>query len=197
MSIDLRETSCCLISKEAVYPIEILRKLCAVPFGEFLILTHSDSPFRKYELFSKAKFDWLYYQDDDAVCPVRELAEATDGDESTITLAMKRGHFESYANTRMTMGLGWGSFFHRNVLGNLKRYTDVHGEDELFKRDTEKILTSLCYPQKRLVLPIQDLPSASFPNRLWRQPNHYQMGALAEQRCTEIIRTEEEHSDVG
>lgn len=183
--LSLNSVSCCLITKDPVYPKEILDRLMKLPFGEFLILCNSDSPYRKHELFAKAKHDWLYYQDDDAICPVEELAK--ESEEGVITLAMKQGHFEAYKNTRMTMGIGWGAFFQKQGLSRLSAYVNVYGEDFLFKRDTEKILTSLWYPQKRLVLPIEDLPSATAPDRLWREPEHYNYGNLCEQRCTPLV----------
>lgn len=189
--INLAEVSCCLITKDPLYPKEILDHVQQFPFGEVLILTHSDSPYRKHELFAKAKFDWLYYQDDDAICPITELAEQADPADLIITLAIKEGHFEAYKPYRMSMGLGWGSIFPKSLLKRLDLYRARYGEDFLFKRDTEKILTSLCYPQKRLILPIQDLPSATASDRLWRQPEHYNYGTLCEERCTELLSAQE------
>lgn len=185
MSLDLSKVSCCLITKDPWYPSVILDKVQAAGFGEILILCNSDSPYRKHELFAKAKYDWCFYQDDDAICPIEELAK--EAEPGIITLAMKQGHFDAYKNTRMTMGLGWGAFFEKQGLDRLKKYTDKYGEDFLFKRDTEKILTSLWYPQKRLVLPILDLPSAIAPDRLWRETEHYRYGNLCEERCTELL----------
>lgn len=183
--IDFSTVSACLISKDSVYPKAVLEHTASFPFGEILVLTHSDSPFRKYELFEKAKNEWIYYSDDDAICPIQDLAE--EAEPGIITLAMKASHFTDYAGTRMTMGLGWGAFLQKSLLKKLDLYRAVYGEDFLFKRDTEKLLTSLCYPQKRLVLPITDLPSAMAPDRLWREKDHYNYGALCEQRCTEIL----------
>lgn len=184
MGQELKNISCCLITKDPVYPAAILDRLMKLPFGEFLILTNSDSPYRKHELFAKAKHDWLYYQDDDALCPAEELIK--EAEPTLITLALKAGHFEAYRGTRMTMGIGWGAVFEKEGLHILRKYTDKYGEDFLFKRDTEKILTSLWFPQKRLVLPIEDLPSATAPDRLWREPDHYNYGALCEERCTSL-----------
>lgn len=183
--IDLARVTACLNTKDPVYPKAVLEHTASFPFGEILVLTGSDSPYRKHELFAKAKYDWLYYSDDDAICPIQALAEATDPNSREITLAMKAGHFEAYRHRKQAMGIGWGAFFHRDCLKHLKRYTDVYGEDELFKRDTEKIWTALC-PHKRLVLPIYDLPSAEASDRLWRQPNHYPWGDIVEQRCASL-----------
>lgn len=182
--IDLTHVSACLITKEDTYPSEILHDVNRFPFGEILILTHCDSPYRKYELFKKAQYETLYYQDDDAICPIQELSNMSES--SMINVAMKPGHFEAYKNRRMTMGLGWGSLFPRHVLKELEKYTAIWGEDDLFKRDTEKLLTHLVYPQNRLILSITDLPSAMAPDRLWRQPHHWANMELIEQRCAII-----------
>lgn len=183
--IDLKEVTCCLITKEKEYPQEILDHINELPFGEVLILTESDSPYRKHELFAKAKNELIYYQDDDAICPIEQLAEVADPDR--ISVAMKEGHFRAHFGNRATMGLGWGAFFPKRLLSCLKQYTDVYGEDDVYKRETERIFTYLCYPQNRKVLPIVDLPSAFAEDRLWRQPEHNQYKQIAEQRCKELL----------
>jgi hypothetical protein len=182
--IDITKVSCCLITKEDIYPKEILDHLLQFPFGEILILTHSDSPFRKHELFNKAKFDLIYYSDDDAICPVQKLIEQSYPD--VVNVAMKEGHYLAHKDNRATMGLGWGAIFPKALLENLKKYTDVYGEDEVYKRETERIFTYLTFPQNRLVLPIQDLPSAYNSDRLWRQPEHINFKKIAEERCKDL-----------
>ena len=184
--IDLKNVSACLITKEPLYPREILEQLTQFPFGEILILTNSDSPIRKQDLFTKAKHDLIYYQDDDAICPIADLVNLSNPE--MINVAMKPGHFEAYAHTRMTMGLGWGSIFPKKLLESLKRYTDVYGEDALYQREDGRIFTYLNYPQNRLVLPIQDLPSAIAPDRLWRQPIHQPNMGLVENRCASLLK---------
>jgi hypothetical protein len=182
--IDLTKVSAVLNTKEVTYPKRVLESVSSFPFGEILIKTHSDSPHAKYELFEKAKHDLIYYQDDDAICPIEELAKLSKTDMINVT--MKPEHFESYSKYRMTMGLGWGAIFSKSVLKELKRYTDIYGEDEIFKRDTEKLLTHLVYPQNRLVLPIQDLPSAYALDRLSMQPGHYDNMGKIIRRCKNI-----------
>lgn len=180
----MKEVSACFITKDPTYPKEILDYISQFPFGEILILTHSDSPFRKHELFAKAKYEWIFYQDDDAICPIQELYDRKE--DGKITLAMKEGHYKAYSDTKMTMGIGWGCFFQKSLLGSLKRYTERYGEDEVYKRETERIFTALNYPQNRLVLPIRDLPSAYAEDRLWRQPNHNEFAQIANERCKNI-----------
>lgn len=184
--IDLKQVSACLITKNSIYPPEVLRHTSSFPFGEILVLTNCDSPYRKYELFLKAKYDLLYYSDDDAICPIPQIRQLSHPDK--INIAMKPGHMEAYKNHKMTMGLGWGSIFNKSVLQSLKKYTDVYGEDDVFKRETERILTALNYPiQNRLSLNIVDLPSAMAPDRLWRQPGHNESALLAEERCNSLV----------
>jgi hypothetical protein len=183
-TIDLTKVSCCLNTKENTYPEIILADIGRYPFGEVLIRTHSDSPYRKHELFQQAKYDFIYYQDDDAICPVRELSELSQPE--MLNVAMKTDR-DSYKDRRMTMGLGWGSMFPKSILSDLDKYRNLYGEDALFKRETEKILTYLHWPQNRLILPIIDLPSAGAPDRLYRQSGHYENMLTIEEKCRLLI----------
>jgi hypothetical protein len=178
--IDPRNISACLITKDPVYPAEILGRITAIPFGEILILTGCDSPHRKQELFQKAKFDQLYYQDDDCIAPIGALLDqAVPG---IITCAMKTAHIRAYANGRIAL-IGWGSIFPQRAIIELSHYRDEYGEDLIYRRETERIMTWFNYPQLRLDLPIQDLPSAMAPDRLSMQPGHYDFIPIVEERC--------------
>lgn len=183
--IDLKKVSCVLLTKEHAYPEEVLNNIKQYQWGEVLVGIDSDSPFKKHELFKRAKFETIYYQDDDAIVPIKELLDKSK--PGMINVGMKPGHFESYKDSRMTMGLGWGSFFPKVMLTSLKRYTDKYGADEVYKRETERIFTYLNYPQNRITLPIIDLPSAYAPDRLWRQPKHHEFAQLVEERCKSLI----------
>lgn len=185
--IKFDKISCCLITKDDRYPKEILDHIQQFPFGEILILTHSDSPFRKHELFTKAKYETIYYCDDDCISPIADLLALSQ--PNIINVAMKQGHFDAHKDNFATMGIGWGAIFPKSLLLTLNKYVKIYGEDEVYKRETERIFTYLNYPQNRLVLPIQDLPSAYAPDRLWRQPEHQQFKLLAEQRCQEILKS--------
>lgn len=181
--IDPRNVSACLITKDPIYPIEILSHVSAFSFGEILILTGCDSPHRKQELFQKAKFGHLYYQDDDCIAPIQDVLDQALPD--VITCAMKAGHLRSYANSRIAL-LGWGSVFPQKAIIELSHYRDEYGEDDVYCRETERIMTWFNYPQVRLDLPIRDLPSATAPDRLSNQPNHYNYIPIVEARCRQI-----------
>ncbi len=181
--MDARYISCCLISKDARYPREILPSVFAAGFGEVLMLTNCDSPHRKQELFEKAKFPTLYYQDDDCVAPIDLLLDqAVPG---VITCAMKPGHLQAYQKSRIAL-LGWGSIFPQAAILALSHYRDVFGEDAVYKRETERIMTWFNFPQRRLALPISDLPSAMAPDRLSMQPGHYDYIPMVEERCRHV-----------
>ena len=179
-----KEISAVLITKDPIYPKEVLEHTASFGFGEILILTNCDSPFRKHELFQKAKFETIYYSDDDAICPIADLLALSKPD--IINCALKQGHFDAYKDSKATMGLGWGAIFPKSLLKSLDKYVKIYGEDEVYKRETERIFTYLNHPQNRLVLPITDLPSAWAPDRLWRQPNHNQFRQIAEDRCKNL-----------
>lgn len=99
---------------------------------------------------------------------------------------MKRSHLESYARSRIAL-LGWGSIFPRRVIQILQLYRDRYGEDRVYRRETERIMTYLCWPQQRLELPIVDLPSAWASDRLSMQPGHYEYIRIVEERCAALI----------
>ena len=179
-----KEISCCLITKDAIYPKEIMDWLLPVGFGEILILTNCDSPHRKQELFQKAKYDYIYYQDDDCISAVGLLLAQSKLD--IINCAMKPFHLDKYKNSRIAL-LGWGSIFPKKTIDVLDLYRAKHGEDSLYKRETERIMTYLSFPQNRLDLPIYDLLSAIAPDRLSMQVGHYDFIPLVEKRCAELI----------
>jgi len=181
--IDLSRVSCCLITKDATYPAVITDHILSHPFGEVMILTGCDSPHRKQELFVKAKYDTVYYQDDDCIAPIAQLAEASR--PGIINCAMKAGHLRHYAHSRIAL-IGWGAIFPRDTIKVLNLYRAEHGEDFLYKRETERIMTWLCYPQNRMELPIEDLPSAFAADRLSMQPGHYDFIPQVEARCALI-----------
>lgn len=177
--------SCILLTKDSTYPQEVLDNVNKYPFGEVLIGYNSPSPYFKHELFKRAKFDTVAYQDDDCIVPWDKLMEAYK--PNIINVGFKLGHFEAYKDTRMCMGLGWGTIFPKSLLSTLTKYTNIYGFDEVYQRETERILTYLNFPQNRIVLDIVDLPSAYAFDRLWRQPNHNESARIAEERCKTLI----------
>ncbi len=183
--MDLKNITACLLTKEEVYPQVILDNVNNYPFKEVIIGTHSPSPYLKHELFKQVKTKYIYYQDDDAIVPIHILLQNSEPDK--INVGMKQGHYEAYAGSRATMGLGWGAIFPKSLLESLSKYTDKYGYDNVYQRETERIFTYLNYPQNRIVLDIQDLPSAYAEDRLWRQADHEVFKELAISRCNNLV----------
>ncbi len=183
VSLDPRYVSACFITKDAVYPKEISDHVMSIGFGECLFLTNCPSPHLKQRLFEKASCDYLYYQDDDCIAPISLLLHWAKPEQ--ITCAMKPHHLESYKNTRIAL-LGWGSLFPKSTIKVLEQYRRVFGEDAVFKRESERIMTYLSFPQERLDFPIVDLPSAYAADRLSMQPDHYSYIPIVEQRCAAL-----------
>jgi hypothetical protein len=189
MSLDPRYVSACFITKDAVYPSAIVNRVMAVGFGEYLFLTNCSSPHVKQSLFAKARYDFLYYQDDDCLAPIHQLLQRAV--PSMITCAMKPSHLRAYAQSRIAL-IGWGSVFPKRTIDVLDQYRAVYGEDPLFRRETERIMTYLSFPQCRLELPIEDLPSAYAPDRLSMQPDHYGYIEQVEDRCARLVHHADE-----
>lgn len=184
MGLAPRVISACFITKDPTYPPEILAQVHRVGFGELLFLTSCDSPHRKQALFEKAAHDYIYYQDDDCIAPIPELLlQCRPG---VITCAMKPSHLEAYKNSRIAL-LGWGSIFPKSAIVALDRYRAVYGQDHVYRRETERIMTYFNFPQVRLNLPITDLPSAWAADRLSMQPGHYDFIPVVEERCAAIL----------
>jgi hypothetical protein len=181
--LDFKKISLCLITKDPVYPQEILDNISQFPWGEVLILKNSDSVSRRYELAKKAKFETIAFQDDDCICHWNDILALSQPD--IINTPLKQGHFDAYKDSISSL-VGWGSVFPKSLLNSLEKYVIIYGEDEVYKRECDRIFTYLNFPQNRLVLPIVDLPSAYAPDRMWRQPNHGQSRLLAEERCKNL-----------
>ncbi len=181
--IDKCKISACFITKNPTYPSQIMEHVVAVGFGEMLVLTNCDSPHRKQELFAKAKYNCLYYQDDDCIAPIWQLL--VQSELGKINCAMKAHHIEVYANSRIAL-LGWGSIFPKSAIRQLDLYRSRYGEDLLYRRETERIMTWFNYPQNRFDLPIYDLPCAYDADRLSSQPDHYDYIPMVEERCAAI-----------
>ncbi len=183
--MEIKNVTACLLTKEDTYPQVILDNVNKYPFKEVLIGTHSPSPYMKHELFKMVRTKYIFYCDDDAIIPIDELLKQSK--PGIINVGMKQGHFETYADSQATQGLGWGAVFPKSLLKSLYKYTDKYGYDNVYQRETERIFTYLNYPQNRIVLDIEDLPSAYDEDRLWRQPYHEIFRELAVSRCKEVL----------
>lgn len=177
-----KNVSAVLITKESVYPERILESVRHIGFGEVIIRTNCTSVSERYDAIAKAKYDIVYIQDDDCIAPIKELLDRYDG---SITCAMTRHHLEFYKDSRICL-LGWGAIFPKDTCLALDMYLDEFGEDYLFEREADRILTYANFPQNRLELPIINLENPDDTTRLSKQPEHYSNLLIIENRLKSI-----------
>lgn len=184
MVIDYCDVSACLITKFADYPKRVLDHVSQFPFKEILILPACDGPYRRLDLFQSVSTSYIYSQDDDTIAPIAALFEYATA--NIINCALKPEHLQSYARTRIAL-IGWGAIFPKSFIHAVDRYRDKWGEDEIFKREFDRIFTFFNFPQNRLQLPIIDMPWAYAPDRMYRQPQHYENLRIVQERCEALL----------
>lgn len=122
-------------------------------YGHFAALTYVDT-------------EYVYMQDDDAICPADKLLAAWDEREHADKILLNEADGE-------TPWISWGAIFKRDLPASaINRYVDAYGmgEDVLLWCD---MIFSTLTPWVNVDLGRQTLPHASAPNRMWMQPGHY------------------------
>lgn len=111
----------------------------------------------RYELAKKAANDIIYVQDDDCVIrDIDKLYKEFLKDPST----MVTGGIQDYIDVvddnvhdSKQMGLmGWGSFFKKEWIGVLDKYTDTYGKDDCYIRESDRIFSILLNKRHKILL---------------------------------------------
>ena len=152
-----------LITKEKEYPKDIVLD----GFDEVIIKTESPSVYQRYVEAEKARNDIVYVQDDDAIVDYRELWKHYNGQ---LTNGITMHHTAYYQGTGITL-IGWGCFFPKKMLENMKKYTDRWGVDNLLLREADRVFTYLNQPHNSIVMDHKDLPQVG---RMSLERNHYE-----------------------
>lgn len=158
--------SCILITKDTVYPKEVLDSL--PEFDELIIETKCTNILRRYTLTLEAKNDVIYVQDDDCIINVPELLKHYNG---AITNATTEHHQQFYAQLGMTL-IGFGCFFPKKLI-NFEKYTNKWGIDSLLLSQADRVFTYLNKPFHSIIMDIKHLPRATDNSRMSTQPNHW------------------------
>jgi len=136
-------------------------------------------PHARFAAIKYASHDLIYVQDDDVIVSdpgliVAEWLDILEGyDRDDVVVCNMPPEFRShYPDSAM---VGFGAAFHRDAPELAFRQWDEHGfaRDDLFLRESCRIFTVLT-PQYLVDVPKVDMPYASDPNRLWKQPGHVQ-----------------------
>lgn len=157
-----------LITREAEYPKDVVLDF---EFDETIVETRCPHVLRRYELAARAKFDTIYFQDDDAIINIQELWSHYDG--RRITHAITPGHRQIYAGTGMTL-IGWGSFFPRHMavefIEEQGTWRKLIGDAD-FEAEADRVFTFRNGPHCSVTMPIWQLRRSI---RMCERPGHYQ-----------------------
>lgn len=130
-----------------------------------------------FEALAEVETEYVYMQDDDAICPAADLLYAWDEKRHGDLILLNEADGE-------TPWISWGAIFRKELpAAAISRYVGAYGwsDDVLLWCD---MIFSTLTPWLNIDLGRVSLPHASAPNRMWMQPGHYQeqarVKALAE-----------------
>ena len=122
---------------------------------EDLIIIHDDGNRllnRKFGAY-RAKYDWIYTQDDDVI--VKNIPELIkEAEDNKIVANMQEKHIAFYEKEENGGGkiclIGWGGIFKRDLFFNCGEYTKKFPQDDLYKREFDRVFTWL--NEKKLII---------------------------------------------
>ena len=147
------------------------------PFGQYIAATR--------ELFTEL----LYFQDDDCITDPAQIIAAWEPGKIVCNMPAEfRANYENQPDKLM----GFGSCFERSLIRpTFERYFRHFAIDPVLLREPNRIFTGLNQDRIKLVdVPKRDLPWATAPNRLYRQPDHLEMAEEARRRVRVILERE-------
>lgn len=175
------QVSACLVTRGNVDMTEILASLEAAGIGETVIwnnaLETDLGPYGKYAAIEQARNDVILVQDDDVLLPVESILALIAAYEPGKLVANMPAEFRPhYPDSAM---VGFGAIFDRDLPYRaftrlFAHHADCWPHDLLFLRESCRAFAVLT-PLVLIDLPKTDLPWASDPDRLWRQPEHVAM----------------------
>lgn len=111
--------------------------------------------------------DYVYMQDDDAICPARELLAAWDEEKHRDVILLNEADGE-------TPWISWGAIFRKDLPAPpIQRYIDAYGMSDDVLLWCDMIFSTLT-PWVNVDLGRDSLPHAYATNRMWAQPGHYE-----------------------
>ena len=147
----------------------------------------------RYRLGEKAENEWFYTQDDDCINhDLPKLYEAWSNridDEDGIYHSGTQSYIDQQEDMifgdKQACMVGWGAFLKKEWMIELKRYTDVYGYDELYYRETDRILSVLLNRHHNSILcDIEHLEGYNDEEiAMCKQPGHKNSRDVAIQRA--------------
>ena len=153
--------------------VERLRRHKAI---QEIIIERGDSVYNRFVGVSRARFPVIYTQDDDCLVDIGAIIRAYK--PGVVVNAMTEAGAANYPKEETL--IGYGAIFDANLVDVLAGWE----KDELFKRECDRVFTSL--NEHHTVFPnIQILPCAHDPDRLYKQDDHYEKVKQIRKRIAE------------
>ena len=151
----------------------VVTHLKSLGFEDIILAEGSKRMYNRYEAVWGAKNEVIYTQDDDCIISnIKELLGAYRPDRITANSKMERMlWYEDLYAGRVCL-VGYGAIFHRDLVKNMNKYLDEHGEDHLFYREADRVFTWL--NEKKIIVAdksIKDFPAAF--GGLSFEPDHW------------------------
>lgn len=164
----------------------MLAQMEAAGIEDFVIWDNAQAEnvavYGRYRAVTMAACETCYSQDDDVIVPadtIRALLEAHE--PGRITANMPPEFLAHYPDSCL---LGFGAVFDRDLPAlAFKRYASGRLAD--FRRRPDVVFTALT-PYATLSLPVEILPYAYGPDRMYRQRGHIRERQRVLQRCRRI-----------
>jgi hypothetical protein len=161
------QISAILITKEKQYPELVLKHVESFGFGEIQIYTECDGIYRRF--VNEPVYKDVYVQDDDCITPINEIFREYDGNH--LTCGCTPHHINFYSDSKICL-IGHGAFFPWARVAVLEKYKKLFGPDSDYLIETDRIFTFLNYPQKRIPVEVNHLPSSYQSDRLSMRKEH-------------------------
>lgn len=133
------------------------------------------SCYGRYAGIAEARHKIIYHQDDDLIAPVGEILSDYRPRRDRWAIVANNRHDEEWQLTAM------GTIFHRSLADCFRRYIALYGEDADFHRVSD-VVFAYQHPYRRLHLGYEDLPWQTAPDRMYHQPDHYEVRIRARLR---------------
>lgn len=147
--------------------IELGPCLSAIDADEVVIRKGRGGVWERWEAALSAKHDVIYVQDDDCVVDFAGVIEAYDA--AAVTCNMLTSHRSDYRDGISLVG--WGCVFHKTMLSAFAQYILHFPEDELFRREADRVFTGL-NPLKLIDLGVFHRPQAFCGDRMGLEARH-------------------------
>ena len=178
--MDARSVSACIATRGDHDLTEILAEIDRAGIRDIVVWDNSVLPDRgphgRFAAMNAAFHETIYVQDDDALVPAASIRQLLDAYvRGAVVVNMPYEFRPHYPDSAM---VGFGAVFdRRDAYREFERFLAFHEMTEtdwLFQRESCRALTTLL-PRILVDVPKADMPYASDPDRLWKQPEHVLM----------------------